>query len=409
MNPNDILPALRYIEVVPVQTEAGPQFLLRDPKQLAEQMLTVSQAILFCLQAFDGQTQAETLQTMWRQASQGQELPLDHLEQLIEQMDDLYLLVNDRAIERLNELRQEFAAMAVRPMRLAMPVDELGQVLDACYTQAELALPPDIATDDNRLGVLIAPHIDYLRGGPTYGLAYAQAKRHFSGEVILVLGTNHQEHQSALALTKKNYLTPWGEVATDVELVERLAAKVDFDAFADEFCQRDEHSIEQAAYALKHAFGDACPAIVPVLCGSFEEFLQQGLDPRQDETLVSVRSALTELVAEAGERMTIVASVDLAHIGPQFGDDAPVDQETLDACLAGDRRVLELVVGGDTDGFLAQVLAERNARHICGVAPIYYALAAQKTGAATETSLNYWRADDESGAVTFAAAALLRP
>ncbi|HPM77142.1 MAG TPA: AmmeMemoRadiSam system protein B [bacterium] len=409
MNASDLLPALRYIEVVPVETEAGQHFLLRDPKQLSDRMLTVSQAILFCLQAFDGATQAETLRLMWREASRGQDLPLEHLAELVEQLDELYLLVNDRALARLNELRQEFLEMPVRPMRLAAPADELQQVLDACYIQAGLPLPGDIAAVDNRLGVLIAPHIDYMRGGPAYGLAYLQMKKHFSGEVVLVLGTNHQEHQTALALTKKDYLTPWGEVTTDVALVERLAAALPFDVFTDEFCHRDEHSVELAACALKHAFGDACPKIVPVLCGSFEEFLQRGLDPLQDETLQAVRRALTDLATAEGERLAIVASADLAHIGLQFGDGKPVDQAVLDACLERDRLLLAAMTAGDADEFLDRLRAERNARHVCGVAPIHYALAARVTGAATEASLNYWRAEDESGAVTFAAAALLRP
>ncbi len=411
MKLTDTLPALRHIEVLPLDGEEGsPQatFLLRDPQQLCDRSLSVTGPVLFCLQCFDGATQVATLAELWREASEGQELPLEQLEGMVRELDEVYLLHNDRAKARLQEVRQEFAAATVRSTHYGGESAAVAEILDGLYRQAETPNPAEIAAEDNDLGLLLAPHIDYARGQTAWPLAYRHLKRHFNGDVILLLGTNHQFHETPLALTRKVYRTPLGDVRTDVELVDRLAAALPFDAFADEFCHRDEHSIELAATALKHLYGDQCPAIVPVLCGSLDEFVAAGVDPETHPLVQQVREALRQLVAHVGPRLTVLASVDLAHIGPQFGDIDPVDDPTLEHSLARDSELMRAIATGNPQTFSSAILAERNTRHVCGVAAIYFGLSCQPVEGAIDSSLHYWKSEDGYGAVSFTAMALKR-
>jgi AmmeMemoRadiSam system protein B len=405
---SDVLPALRPIEVVPVRDGENETYLLRDAQQLSDRAVTVTRPVLFVLQYLDGQTQVATLQELWREAADGEELPLDALAQIVAELDDLYLLANDRSRARQEELRQAFLALPVRPHRFGEAGPQIAEMLAASYEAAGLPPPAAIANEADDLALLVAPHIDYARGGSTWAQAYALAKRRFAGDVAIVLGVQHQMHSQAAALTRKNYDTPFGEAPTDRALVDEIAAALPFDAFADEVTHRDEHSIELAAVALKHAFGDRCPAIVPVLCGSIEDFLRVGAPPTSDPNLAALQSALRRIVERLGRRALVVASVDFAHIGPQFGAPMPVTAPDLDDCLAQDRRLLELIGEGDAEGFFRFLAREGNARNVCGAAALYHALSIVTADGAVEPFLHHWLAEEGVGAVTFAAGGLLR-
>jgi MEMO1 family protein len=405
MKDSDLLPKLRHIEVVPLDQDGQETFLLRDPQQLSEQALTVSHPVLFCLQFFDGATQLATLAAMWEKATEGAPLPIEQVEMIVAELDRCFLLENEAMAERLNEVVAEFAALPLRPTRFAD-----GAALDACYREAMLPAPKFIPAETNDLAVLVAPHIDFVRGGAAWAEAYALAKRRFSGDVVVILGVNHQPHGTPVALTRKTFQTPFGDVETAVELVDEISAALPFDAFADEFSHRDEHSIELAAIALKHAYGDACPKIVPILCGSLEEFIGRQIPPTEAQVIVAVHEALRAMIERLGDRVLMLASVDLAHIGPQFGAPMPIVDEEMEQSLSRDRHLLEEVVKGNAAGFFGMLTAEGNARNVCGAAPIYHALTTVPVGAsAAEASLHFWRADDDTGAVSFAAVGLLRP
>jgi hypothetical protein len=58
-------------------------------------------------------------------------------------------------------------------------------------------------------------------------------------------------------------------------------------------------------------------AVVPILTGSFHPFMVNGATPASDPTVAAVLDVLR--AAMAGRRTLIVASGDLAHVGPAFG------------------------------------------------------------------------------------------
>ena len=140
----------------------------------------------------------------------------------------------------------------------------------------------------------------------------------------------------------------------DDAFLERLRPRWGRDLFAGEFSHAGEHSIEfQAVYlrSLGLAGEDAAP-IVPILCDSLHSMVPYGESPRDVALVSSFLAALQQTLAEDGRRITLIAAVDLAHIGPRFGDHWSVDARIRPASGAADREMLELVLAPDADGLL---------------------------------------------------------
>src|SRR5207253_2339965 len=120
----------------------------------------------------------------------------------------------------------------------------------------------------------------------------------------------------------------------------------------DELAHRAEHSVEFQALWLRHAVGDRPGLrIVPVLVGSIGEAIRAGRSPREDPAVADFAAALRELREEMGERVALVASVDLAHVGPRYGGEDPVDAEGLASVLAADRPLLDAARRVDAEGW----------------------------------------------------------
>jgi hypothetical protein len=97
-----------------------------------------------------------------------------------------------------------------------------------------------------------------------------------------------------------------------------------------------------------------------------------------------------------------VAGADLAHVGPQYGDPAPVSAPALASFGAQDRRTLAYLEAGDAAGFHRDAVVDDERRRLCGVAPIY---AAMRAGGRAARLLHYGQWYDGTDSVSFCAAA----
>jgi AmmeMemoRadiSam system protein B len=117
--------------------------------------------------------------------------------------------------------------------------------------------------------------------------------------------------------------------------------------------------------------------IVPVLVGPQLPAILDGRLPDTDDAEVAdFIAALRELRAEYGERIAFVASVDLAHVGPIYGDPEAPDAERLRDVTSADRRLLEYAAAINPEGWVRFLHAEKDERNVCGAAPTYVLLAA---------------------------------
>ncbi|OGG56178.1 MAG: AmmeMemoRadiSam system protein B, partial [Candidatus Handelsmanbacteria bacterium RIFCSPLOWO2_12_FULL_64_10] len=288
---------------------------------------------------------------------------------------------NRRFRERLIATVREFETAPVRtPICVGgvYPPDP-DELRTWVFQQLDLAHAP---ARPSRTAGLIAPHIDYARGAPTYAKAYTPLKGQRDIARVVILGTAHMSSYRPFALTRKAYETPLGPCRTDTAFVGRLLARYPHPAFEDEFLHRGEHSIELQLPYLQVLFGPGVP-IVPVLCGSLHTFIESGDDPTDAAAIRDFRDALRAAIAASPGRTLIVAASDLAHMGRQFGDRFVMTDEVLRRVEADDRRMLAPVLRGDADGFLRDLVRDRDARRICGAAPIYILLKALEPGPGT--------------------------
>ena len=76
----------------------------------------------------------------------------------------------------------------------------------------------------------------------------------------------------------------------------------------------------------------------------------------------------------ADRNALVIAAGDLAHVGPNFGDAAPVDAVGRAALAAEDAASVDAICRGDAAGFFELSRVESDRRRICGLSPIYLML-----------------------------------
>jgi len=248
---------------------------------------------------------------------------------------------------------------------------------------------------------LVAPHIDFHRGGPAYAWAYRDLAERGDADCFVIFGTCHAGMADPFALTRKDYDTPLGPARVDRDFVEALATRARQDCFASELAHRNEHSIEFQAVFLQYLYaGRRDVRVVPVLTSFVHEALARRRRPEDDPRVRAFLDALAETAAASGRRVAYIAGADLAHMGPRFGDPNPVSPEELATIGREDRAMLESVEAGDADGFFESVRRDNDRRRICGLSPIYALLRA--LGGARGTLRRYGQWPDPEGVVTFA-------
>ena len=369
-------PKLRAVDVRPFQDGGRSLLLVRDPLRLSDLTVVMPQALAPLLAMLDGSRAVDELRAALLVRT-GLDVPQEIIHQLLEHLDNALLLDNERYARSYQQAVQRYRTAPAREMTLAgdgYPADpsELRHLLDG-YLAAIGGDNMSTATSGSVVG-LISPHIDYQRGGPTYAQVWhAAAAAVRAAELVIIFGTDHNGQRSLLTPTRQNYATPYGVLPTARDVVDAVAAAVGEEAaFCEEINHRGEHSIELATVWLHHMRGGEPCALVPILCGSFHHFIEEGRSPKEDATLNAALEALR--AATAGRRVLIVAAADLAHVGPAFGDPFAVDYVRYLRLQAADEMLIQTILHPDAEAFYQMVAREGNQRNICGVPPIYMTL-----------------------------------
>jgi AmmeMemoRadiSam system protein B len=402
-------PRLRPVEVLPLEVRGEAVFCLRDPLHYAEEPLYVRGEAAPLLALFDGRHSVRDIQRLYARRA-GTLLLREALEGLIRELDSHLYLDGPRFRAHSAELERAFREATSRPARLAgqsypAGAEALQRELDGYFEHPEgpQAAPP--SPDAARLAGLVLPHIDFQRGGPCYAWGYREAAGAAAPDRTVVLGTAHAPMTQPFAITRKDFETPLGTAEADQEFLDALLARTGQAYLADEFVHRAEHSIEFQAVFLRHQAPRGRPTkIVPVLCGSFHRFVEAERSPSEAPEVAGFLAALREAVTAAPGRTLVVASADLAHVGPQFGDRRPMTPVRLREVAEEDGALLAAVESGDAEAVFARVMREGDRRRICGLPPIYSAMSLLP--GARGRRLRYGQWPDPEGSVTFAAVAL---
>jgi AmmeMemoRadiSam system protein B len=375
-------PRFRPVEAFPLQQEGKTFICLRDPQHFSQPMM-ITPVGYFVVSHFDGEHSLLDIQEAYAKRV-GQILAIEELKKMINVLDEQYYLYNQRFLDRQKEVAEEFRRQPVR-----VPAHAPGVYSDDSETFRTQLLGHFQAADgpgEAKLNgkqstpkAIVAPHIDFHRGGPCYAWAYKELVERPGADLYILLGTSHCGGESPFVATRKDFVTPLGIVETDKEFVRRLEAAYSGDLFADEYLHRTEHSLEFQVVYLKYVAelraqltGEKLDfKIVPLLVTSFHANILSRTPPEKDPRMGNFFKALAELAVQESRRVCFVAGVDLAHVGAQFGDRDPVTPEFLKWVEAEDQTLIEKLAALDSENFFNEIAKDEDRRRICGFSPLY--------------------------------------
>ncbi len=407
-------PKLRAIDVFPVEIEGKKGLCLRDPMGIADgpAIFPLEPFLIFLIQRFDGENSLGDIQLELLRRSQ-QMVLCEQIAEFAQLLDKHGYLEGPGFEERVERKRQEYLDAPERPCAVIIGSDHQAReelrgqfARDAAHPLGPEGSPAALPAG-RALGIL-APHIDYLRGGYAYAWAYqALAQGAAEARLFVVLGTAHHSMRVPFAATAKPFRTPFGRVPVNRPFLDALRARLaTFDLFGDEFAHATEHSIELQVLYLQRALAERRVewSIAPILVDSFDHDLREGRAPEKRPEVLEFIEALRALLEEWPEPAALVAGVDFSHVGPRFAtQETSLTDGEMEEVARRDREALDRIEALDAEGFLESFRRDGNARNVCSVAPIYCALRALAGRAAGKT-LRYGQAldPDRMGAVTFA-------
>jgi len=409
---HDARPRLRFVEAFPLDTAAGRAVGIRDPAGYTPSVLVLPPPLLDVVSLFDGDHSILDIQEIIMRRH-GALLDSEQIGDILETLDVHGFLDSPRFALRLAAIEGEFRRSPTRPAAhaggaYAGDPGELRAQMDAFFAEPAGPGPIDWAAGrvpGPAVRGLVAPHIDFLRGGPAYAWGYRELAERADADCFVILGTCHAGMPDPFALTLKEYDTPLGPARVDGEVAETLRRRSGLDLLAGELAHRAEHSIEFQAVFLRYLFGGRRDmTIVPVLASFVHEAIAGGRGPEDDPRVPRFLDALAETVAASRRRICVIAGADLAHVGPRFGDADDVTAAHLREVEQDDRSMLAAVEAGDAAAFFEAAARDGDRRRVCGLSPIYALLRTLDRPRGTLRRYSQW--PDPKGAVTFASVVL---
>lgn len=372
----DAFPKLRDgIDAAPANRDGETFYILYDRAGVTASRLLVSPLGLLIAGRLDGSASVLEVSDNLSQEFGGA-IACSEVEKIVDALDEALFLDGDRFEDYQAQAERDFQASPLRPAGsagsayAADPV-KLAAELDRMLLEAPPPEEPVVGLRDHPRGMIV-PHLDFARGAPGYGQAYRLLAGLPAPRTVVVLGTAHVPLYERFALCDKDFDTPMGALPVDRDLASRLrhATVAHMDVDKDILAHRGEHSVELQVVWLRHIYGEKV-RILPLLAGSLGEFLDGGRLPEaaaEETEIRAVAGCLADAVRDGG--VMVMASADLAHIGPRFGDDREVTNGFLAEVEELDRAYLAALGEGPLVG-LETLASHGDSCHICGTASIF--------------------------------------
>ena len=368
-------PKLRYLESLPFEDQGRQLILLRDPKKISEQALAVTPELYSLLLLFDGKHSILDIQAEMTRR-QGQIVLQEELSRLLAQLDSAYFLENENFRRYHSDLVETYRGQAVRKASHAgisypgEPV-QLSETLSSFYTDPKAGGLPGARTKPHPKA-LVAPHIDLRLGGATYTHAYRELAESEPPDVFVILGTGHMGLPQLFSVSSKDFETPLGTAVLDRDFLQLFREQCPAPLFGEDLTHRSEHTIEFQVIFLQHLFPQQPIRILPVLCSfSYLELCTSPYSERTRPLFWKFIEGVRKAEEQSGKRVCWIASVDLAHMGPRYGDASRPTERDIEQASAKDLELLDQVATADAENFFRLVQDEKDRRRICGFSPLY--------------------------------------
>lgn len=398
----DTIPPLRNdLDIMPSPVEDRPGLLLRDSKGYSDAVLIIPPEMIPCLRYFGGgQDVRELHEAMYRMSG---DLRAGELgDRLIAALSRAGFLEDEAFAEMRDARHREFAEA---PARMAAHAGSAYPENPEELSETMRFWMGDVANGGaggEPLVGIAAPHVSPSGGYESYRAAYSKLGPQFRDKTFVILGTSHQGEPDKFGLTRKSYVTPFGEAKTDRALVDELANAAGDAIGMEDFCHASEHSIEFQVVFLQALFGPDI-RVLPVLCGSYLRSVYEGGMPEDNEGVKRFLGSLGEIAAREEDKLCWVLGVDMAHMGARYGDDfeATANAAEMLAVAERDKLRMERIAAGDPAGFWDLVRENHDDLKWCGSSPFYTFLKVKPDARGTVDRYEQWNIDGQS-VVSFA-------
>jgi hypothetical protein len=398
------LPRLRLnLDFMPSQDPSRPGLVIRDPYHYSDAVLVVPGILVPSLNCFDGaHTELDLRSELVHLTGQIQVGDIER--NLFDSLDEAGFLENDTYRKKRAEREAQFAAEPIRDAIFAgssYPSDEA-----ALSELMQSKLRP--AAGKQSTVAVAAPHASPDGGWNTYRAAYGAmpAASNAADRVFVILGTSHYGAPDRFGLTRKNFVTPYGEAITETAMVNNLLNAADGAIRLEDYCHAVEHSIEFQVVFLQYLYGPGI-RILPILCGPFVKSIYEGGLPEDNEQVRRFFDSLQDLNAREGKRLFWVLGVDMAHMGRRYGDHLIAyanSGEMLDIKERDMKRIGELEKG-DAAGYWETIQQNNDDLKWCGASPFYTFMKAMPPLKGELLDYHQWQIDPQSvvsfGAIRF--------
>ena len=290
-------PKLRPVQVFPVQMSGQTLIRLQDPMHIGEKALFLPPLLYFVVSQFDGQHSILDIQTEYMRQFGGI-LFREKIEEVIRQLEENFFLEGDRFQQAMKEKEELFKKATTREPVFAgksyeSDPERLRVKLEGYFNGPDGPGPLGGKGRTEGLKGVIAPHIDFQRGGFCYAFAHKEIWKRNTCDCFIIFGTAHTFMEIPFCLTQKDFMTPLGTLETDQELIDAIQSRCSIDLFKEEGVHRSEHSIEFQCIFLRYLYPEPTPLkIVPILSGSFSETMMNGVSPMGEPSIRQFIEAL---------------------------------------------------------------------------------------------------------------------
>ncbi len=388
-----LAPLRRNLDAMPSPDPDHPGLLLRDMFGYSERVLVIPPQLVRGLQFFDGASTENDLREWLVRATNSFDVG-EPLRQLVTALSESGFLEDATYYAMRDAAHLAFAEMPVRPPAFA------GAAYPECpedcrrYFDEFMKEAPEIAPSARKLIGIAAPHVSYEGGWECYREAFTALREMGPDRTYVILATSHYGEAEKFGVTRKPFLTPYGQTTAANELLDELKAMAPDALIEEDYCHVMEHSVEFHVMWLQHLFGPEVK-VLPILVGScFAD------SPESNPHLKAMLDALGALAKKHGDKLGWVLSIDMSHMGQRYGDETAYEEGNR-AIEHTDTERVKALMAGDIDGFWRDVRKDDDPWKWCGSAPLYTLYRALPGVQAEMLRYGQWNID-EASVVSFA-------
>ena len=370
-----------------------PGLLLRDTYGYSERVLVIPPQLVKGLQFFDGASTENDLREWLVRVTNSFDVG-PQLQNLISALSESGFLEDEIYFGMRDAAHQAFADLPVRPAAFA------GGAYPECPEDCRRFLDqfleelPELPEPAGKMVGIAAPHVSYEGGWECYRDAFSALRQMGPDRTYIILATSHYGEPEKFGVTRKPYQTPLGETTPANELLDELKALAPDALIEEDYCQVMEHSAEFHVLWLQYLFGPNVK-VLPILVGAcFAD------SPEVSPHLKALYDGLAALAQKHGDELGWVLSIDMAHMGPRYGDEMEY-QEGNAGIEELDQLRVSALAEGDIAKFWANVRTNDDPWKWCGSAPLYTFFRAMPGVKAEMLRYGHWNID-EASVVSFA-------